>query len=103
MMKVDIFISKDTPFARSQIQRRRQSALTNEADALVSFASPEDTILAKLEWYRLGGEISDRQWNDILGVLKVQGEALDLPYLDHWAPELGVTDLLARARDDAGV
>ena len=66
-------------------------------------SSPEDTILAKLEGYRLGGEIPDRQWNDILGVLTVQGEFLDFSCLHHWAPELEVTDLLARARDDAGV
>jgi hypothetical protein len=52
-------------------------------------ASPEDTILHKLEWYRIGNEISDRQWNDILGVLKVRGKTLDLTYLRQWASQLG--------------
>jgi hypothetical protein len=52
---------------------------------LFNIASPEDIILAKLEWYRMGGEVSDRQWNDILGVLKLQGLRLDLVYLRQWA------------------
>lgn len=103
MVKLDVFISKKTPFADSQLQRRRSLIMGGEPKVQASFASPEDTILAKLDWYRLGGEVSDRQWNDILGVLKVQGEALDFAYLDHWATDIGVTDLLARARDDAGV
>ena len=67
------------------------------------FASPEDTVLAKLEWYRKGGEVSDRQWRDLLGVLKVQGETLDRAYLDHWAGELDVSDLLHRALEEAGL
>lgn len=60
-------------------------------------------ILTKLEWYNMGGGVSDRQWNDILGVLKVQGNSLDFAYLRHWAKELGVTGQLARALDDAGL
>ncbi len=66
-------------------------------------ASPEDTILNKLEWYKMGGEVSDRQWNDILGVLKVQGAALDMNYLQRWAAVLDVTDLLESALVDAGL
>jgi len=68
-----------------------------------SIASPEGTILNKLEWYRMGGEVSDRQWNDILGVLKVQGTNLDMAYLQRWAADLSVTDLLERALVDAGL
>ena len=60
-------------------------------------ASAEDTILTKLEWYRMGGEISDRQWNDVQNVLKVQEGQLDLDYLRHWAIQLDVRDLLDRA------
>jgi hypothetical protein len=65
-------------------------------------ASPEDTILAKLQWYRDSGSVSDRQWNDVLGMLKVQGAALDRAYLDEWARELGLADLLRKAIEEAG-
>lgn len=58
--------------------------------------SPEDTILRKLLWYRMGGEVSDRRWSDILGVVQVQGERLDRDYLAKWAPQLRVEDLLAQ-------
>ena len=60
-------------------------------------SSAEDAILAKLEWYRLGGEVSERQWRDVLGVLKTQGARLDVAYLRTWAEGLGVLDLLERA------
>jgi hypothetical protein len=63
----------------------------------------ETDYYIKLEWYRMGGEVSDRQWNDILGVLKVQGTNLDMSYLQKWAANLSVTDLLERALVDAGL
>jgi hypothetical protein len=59
-------------------------------------ASPEDTILAKLEWVRRGGETSERQWWDVVGVLRVTAGA-DRDYLGKWASALGVADLLERA------
>ncbi len=58
----------------------------------------EDSVLLKLEWFRLGGEVSDKQWGDVLGVMKTQTDRLDAAYLDKWAPEIGVKDLLDRAR-----
>ena len=71
-------------------------------DALVYFASPEDTVLSKLDWYRRDGEVSDRQWGDVLAVLKVQGSALDIGYLRTWASRLDIADLLERALAEAG-
>ena len=65
--------------------------------------SAEDVVLSKLEWYRLGDEASERQWHDVLGVLKVNGALLDRRYLEHWAAELGVADLLARAIREAEI
>jgi hypothetical protein len=97
MFKVDIFIPKDRPFDRQQLARRQPWAAEPDSDRVIYVASPEDTILAKLEWYRLGDEISDRQWRDVLGVLAVQGNRLDLPYMRRWAASLGVDDLLERA------
>jgi hypothetical protein len=58
-------------------------------------------VLFKLRWYRLGDEVSDQQWNDVLGVLRVQAGKLDEGYLDQWAAEEGVADLLVRARAQA--
>ena len=103
MVKIDVFIAKPTPFGRSQWTRRCQHTLGQSDSLDVQLASPEDTVLAKLDWYRKGGGISDRQWNDILGVLKVQGDQLDREYLEHWGDALKVTDLLDRALDDAGL
>lgn len=58
-------------------------------------------MLRKLEWYRDGGEVSDRQWADVLGILRLRSTELDRAYLDRWAPQLGVSDLLARAEREA--
>jgi hypothetical protein len=96
MFKVDIFISKDTAFERSQFARRVKQTLDGESGQTAYIASPEDIILAKLHWYRLGGEVSNRQWNDVLNICKVQGERLDRSYLETWADSLGVSDLLQR-------
>jgi hypothetical protein len=69
----------------------------------VHIASPEDTVLQKLAWYRRGNEVSSRQWDDLLGVLKVSRKDLDLDYLTLWAPHLEVADLLVEALHDAGI
>lgn len=99
MFKADVFVMKGDPWSREEMQRARAEELTGPQGPLtIRFASPEDTLLHKLVWYRLGNEISDRQWGDILGVFKVQGSLLDDEYLDRWAAALDVADLLARAR-----
>jgi len=97
MFKVDVFVPRPRPFLRSQLARAQQQTFALEAEISAKFASPEDTILAKLEWYRMGGEVSERQWRDILGVLITRAGALDLDYLRKWAGELRVNDLLERA------
>jgi hypothetical protein len=61
----------------------------------------EDVILFKLRWYRLGWESSEQQWNDILGVLRVQSDRLDVAYMNEWAAHLEVAELLERARGEA--
>lgn len=97
MFKVDVFIRKERPFDQMQFERRIEQVFAANPAQKAFMASAEDIILAKLEWYRLGNEISDRQWRDILGVLKVQAGRLDIDYLRKWAVELNVADLLQRA------
>lgn len=93
--KVDIFVMTNQPWSYQQIQRRQRAALSKELGApLLYFASPEDVVLSKLVWYRAGGELSDRQWLDVLNVLALQDDKLDRPYLQQWASDLGVGDLL---------
>jgi hypothetical protein len=97
--KFDIFPAGEDRFIRSQLTRRRYTTTRVPGLENIEFpvASAEDTILAKLVWFRKGGEVSDQQWHDVLGVLRVQAGRLDLGYLREWAGELGVADLLRRA------
>ena len=94
MFKVDIFIPLSRPFLQSQLARAQRQTFLFEKEISAKFSSPEDTILAKVEWYRLGGDTSERQWRDILGVLKTRSNGLDLGYLRKWAKELKVDDIL---------
>ena len=100
MFKVDIFVVGDRQFDRRQLERRRLQVL-DPPDGKAFIASAEDVILAKLDWYRQGGEVSERQWDDVQGILDVQGARLDVAYLRRWAADLGVADLLDRALRDA--
>jgi hypothetical protein len=100
MFKADVFIMKGDSWSREEMDRARVQQLGESGSDLpaIRFASPEDTLLHKLIWFKLGNEVSDRQWSDILGVLKVQGSSLDDAYLDRWADWLDIEKLLARAR-----
>lgn len=102
MFKVDVFIPSPRPFLKSQLARAQKQTFQFENEVSAKFASPEDTILSKLEWYRMGGEVSERQWRDILGVLKTRAGELDLAYLRKWAGELEVHDLFERVLKEAG-
>ena len=101
MFKVDIFIPRPRPFQQSQISRAQRHSFALENEISANFVSAEDTILAKLEWYRMGGETSERQWRDILGILKTRAGELDIEYLKKWAMDLGVHDLLQRALNES--
>ncbi|NLS79066.1 MAG: nucleotidyltransferase family protein [Chloroflexi bacterium] len=96
-VKVDIFVARPRAFDRAQLSRRQRIPLADSPEQSAYVISAEDIALAKLDWYRLGEQVSDRQWRDVLGVIKAQGEALDLDYLRRMAHEMGLADLLERA------
>lgn len=99
--KVNIFIPKQRAFDKIQLERRTATVIATDPERSVYVTSPEDVILSKLERYRMGDEVSERQWRDILGVMKMKSGQLDLSYLRRWAKELGVGDLLERALIEA--
>jgi hypothetical protein len=103
LFKVDIFPLKNHPYDQQAFSRRLQKPISEDASGQLFFATPEDIILHKLNWYKAGEEVSDSQWNDVLGVLKVQGDQLDMTYLNQWAKELSVSELLKKAIDEAGI
>jgi len=96
MLKVDIFLLKDDPASQREMRRREAYRVSDEPPQDLFVASAEDTILRKLLWFRLGGSISDRQWQDVLGILAVRAETLDREYLETQAEALGVGDLLTK-------
>jgi hypothetical protein len=96
--KIDFYVRKDRPFDLEVLSRRIKATVFDASDGEFGVITPEDSILLKLEWFRIGGEISDKQWGDIRGVMKTQGDRLDNAYLDRWAAEIGVKDLLDRIR-----
>ena len=102
-MKVDLFVVGGSPLDELQMERRAHVKVVESPDRYLYVYTPEDILLQKLRWYRLGNEVSDRQWRDVLGIILVQGEGLDLDYLAQGADVLGVGDLLERAlRQSAG-
>lgn len=94
--KVDVFANRGRPFDQSVFSRAAPGQIGGDADFVVPIASAEDTIISKLEWYRAGDEVSERQWNDIATVLKLLGDKANMPYLRQFAQSVGVADLLDR-------
>jgi hypothetical protein len=94
MLKVDVFVLGNEDFAAQEMSRRQAVPLRGSS---VWFSSPEDIVLEKLDWFRKGEGVSERQWRDVLGVLAIQGVRLDLQYLRSWAERRGLRELLERA------
>jgi hypothetical protein len=95
--RVDLFISSGRAYERAQLSRRIRQTVTLNPERQAFFVSPEDIILAKLEWYRMAEGMLDRQWSDVQSVIATQQSTLDLAYLNAWALTLAIPDLLAAA------
>jgi hypothetical protein len=93
-LKINLFVAGGTLLDTQQLARRQVVAVG--AGDEIGVHPPEDILLQKLRWFRFGGEVSDRQWRDVLGIVRVQGRRLDITYLRANAPILGVADLLDR-------
>ena len=102
MYKVDVFIADRSDLVREELDRRLAIEL-GEPPRRVWVCSAEDIVLQKLDWYEQGNRISDRQWTDVIGVMKVQGQELDLAYLRKWADTKGLRALLEKALREAGL
>ncbi|WP_437481856.1 hypothetical protein WME75_39680 [Sorangium sp. So ce1014] len=98
--KIDIFALGPSPYDEVEFSRRRKVKVRASGEELFVKA-PEDTILRKLLWYREGGEVSSKQWRDIVEVLRVSGAEINDQYLSMWAEKLRVNDLLTRAQAEA--
>jgi hypothetical protein len=97
-LKIDVFVASRHPLGSDQLAHRQLegTALLGGEPIQVSVISAEDILLAKLLWYQEGGNVSERQWNDLLNLVLVQGDRLDRQYLDVQAKRLGVSHLLVR-------
>ena len=104
MLKIDVFILKDQLYSKKAFERKIKDKLDEEAGSInIYLCSPEDIILHKLEWFKSGGEVSERQWLDIQGVIKVQFNKLDKDYLKWWAKQLGVFSLLEKSFSECDI
>jgi hypothetical protein len=100
-VKVDLFMLGSSPFEQGQMRRRRRVRVGTAPDRFLYTYTPEDIVLQKLRWFRLGGSVSDRQWRDVISVLRTFGQPFDVNYLHEGAVAFAVTDLLSRALAEA--
>jgi hypothetical protein len=98
MLKVDVFVLAHDELGVEEMSRRVAVPLRG---VTVWFASPEDIVLQKLDWHRMGEGVSERQWRDLVGVIEVQGSGFDVAYVRRWAERLGLADSLEKALDEA--
>ena len=101
-IKVDVFVLKTNAFAQQELSRAKEEVIEPGTRPFY-FASPEDIILKKLSWWKMGGGTSTRPWNDSVEVIRHQANVLDFSYLRQSAPYERVTDILEQALTDAGL
>jgi hypothetical protein len=95
LFKVDVFVYDGSAFSASEFARKQRVTLLPGIEAWC--AASEDIVVRKLAWYELGNRVSDRQWNDIVQVIQVQGPNFDKAYVLKWASSLGLGDLAEEA------
>ncbi len=104
MIKIDVFIHKRQSYSDESLRRKKKDTLDDTVDASeFYFSSPEDIILNKLQWYEKGNRVSERQWLDVIGVIKVQSNKLDVDYLRKWREQLGLLELTKEAFLESGL
>lgn len=100
-VKVDLFLAGNDTFDLERLALRQVLHLPTEPETRVYVDTAEHSVLRKLEWFRRGGEVSERQWRDVVAILRIQHQRLDRSRLSTWAPRLGISDLLQRAFQEA--
>lgn len=90
-LKIDIIIPKISEFDRSRLSRVQRHRISTDENVLAYFASPEDLILKKMEFYREGG--SEKHLRDITGILKASRFPVDREYIADWVKKLDLTDI----------
>jgi hypothetical protein len=103
MFKIDVFVPSDDDLLVAELSRKQRVRVVDTPPSELNVATAEDMVLQKLLWYREGGAVSERQWGDVLGILRTQRERLDAGYLNRWAARKDLGELLARALADAGI
>ncbi len=101
MFKIDIFVAKNRSYDQDKLARRVLRSLSSEPPHQVWVMTAEDNVLSKLQWFRMGNEVSVQQWRDAIGILKTKSEYMDLKYMNETAKSLGISDLLQRAFEEA--
>ena len=97
--KIDLIMCGREPFDESEFSRRMPAEV--RPGETLDMKTPEDTVLRKLLWYRATGEVSDRQWRDVVGVLRHSRDVMDADYLSHWAAKLELEDWLEQAQRES--
>ena len=97
--KIDVFLSENNEYDKLVAERARSAEILPGTQA--RYVSAEDIVLTKLRLYDLGRRVSDRQWNDLVQVIEIQGKAFDRDYLLRWAEHFGLRDLAIEALQEA--
>jgi hypothetical protein len=101
VMKIDVFVMRRDELSVLEMDRREAYEVSTTPSRSLYLCTAEDVILQKLDWYENGNRISDRQWRDVLGVMKVRNKDLDIGYIKKWAAKLGLEELIDRAFSEA--